>query len=171
MGPWGSREVLPAFGCRCCTRCDGLGLRALSNVFLPQRQGMPSFIYQFSFSKSASLFSHIPRCGDVSSLGTAMLHTMLLTCLGRVSLKQNLSKWEKHRSTSPKSIFLSIPLLPWKRRLVMPLRRIRLPDPEGAQYLFVTENFYTDSFLGKEKKGKKKMSFFATTSLQSHHHL
>lgn len=29
---------------------------------------MPSFIYQFSFSKSTSLISYIPRCGDVSSL-------------------------------------------------------------------------------------------------------
>lgn len=81
------------------------GLWALSNVFVPQRQGTPSFIYQFSFSKSASLFSHIPRCGDVSSLGTAMLHPILLTCLGLVSLKQNLSQWEKLRATSPKSIF------------------------------------------------------------------
>lgn len=89
-GQWGSRGALPTFVC--WTSCYGPGIWSLSNVFVPWGQGTSSFIYPFSFCKSASLFSCIPRCGDVSCLETALLHSILFTCLGTVSLKQKLSQ-------------------------------------------------------------------------------
>lgn len=171
-GLWGSREVLPACGCCFCTRCDGRGF-GLWAMSAPQRQGMPSFIYQFSFSKRTSLISHIPRCGDVSSLRTVMLHPILLTCLGSVSLKQNLSQWERYRITLLRRIFLSIPLLPWKSRLVLyselselyfPLERSIFQTPRCTFFFFLMAgNFYTDSSLGKKREGIKCYSLYSFT--------
>lgn len=141
---------------------------------------MPSFTYWFSFFKRTTFLFHTPRSGGASSLGAGRLHLVLLTFLGPVSLKQKLSQWERSSTSSLKSIFPSIPLLPWLSRLVLYRELLGCVSFwKGPSYrshkcpMSFCDGRILQRFLFRLEKWKKnkKMFFFATTSVQTEKHL